>query len=111
MALTVRERNRSAVEKLTYQPVTAAQQAKIDAMRKSAQQFAKVVIKNTEAGPESTLAQRHIEDALQRANRSVLFEKPVGNEILDEVHKRTAKKTVARKVTAAPKKAVKRKTA
>jgi hypothetical protein len=89
---TVRERNRLAVEKLTYQDVTAAQQIKIDAMRKAAQGFAKVVIKNTEPGPESTLAQRRIEDALNRAIRSVIFEWPPPDDASSPTNGRAAKR-------------------
>lgn len=110
---TVRERNKKAVEHLTYQSVTAAQQAKVDALRKSAHQFAKVVIKNTELGAESTLAQRHIEDALNRAIRSVIFEAPVD---LDLGGPPPVKKAPVRKTASAKKsvvnrqKAVKRRT-
>jgi hypothetical protein len=71
---TNRERNKSAIAHMTYQDVSPEQQTKIDAIRKAGQVFAKIVIKNTESGPESTLAQRHIEDALNRAIRSVIFE-------------------------------------
>lgn len=105
--VTVRERNKAVVHSLTLQAPTASQGARLDAIRKSAQQFAKVVVKNTESGPESTLAQRHIEDATMRAVRSVLFE-VAGPDSSDTP---APVKTAARKVTVAAKKTVKRKTA
>lgn len=113
---TNRERNKSAVAHLAYQDVTNDQQTKIDAMRKAGQGFAKVVIRNTEPGPESTLAQRHIEDALYRAIRSVIFEfadvDPSGGQ-MSAPAKRQRTSVVPRKAAVAPpaKKVVKRRNA
>jgi len=45
----------------------------MDAIRRAAQSFAKVVVKNTEDGPEATLAQRHIEQSVFYGIRSILF--------------------------------------
>jgi hypothetical protein len=74
MAYASRERNKKVVDSLTLQSPTDEQGARMDAVRKAAQAYAKVVVKNTASGLESTLAQRHIEDANQRAIRSILFE-------------------------------------
>ena len=101
---TQRERNRKVVDSLTLQSPTADQGRRMDAVRKSAQQFAKVVVKHTESGPESTLAQRHIEQAVFYAIRSVFFDfapvdpanaTPVKK--ASPVKKATVKKTVRRR--------------
>lgn len=71
MARTPRERNRVAADNLTAKPATKDQQARIDAITKAAISFARVVIKNTDDTPESTLAQRDIERAKRQAVAAV----------------------------------------
>jgi hypothetical protein len=95
---TVRERNKSVVTSLTLQAPTPAQGARLDAIRKAAQAFAKVVVKNTEDGHESSLAQDAIVEATQRAVRSVLFELPEP----DETTVAPVKKTVTKRKLVAP---------
>lgn len=103
MATTVRERNKKVIRSLTLQGTTTEQGAHMDAIRKAAQSFAKVVVKHTESGPESTLAQRHIEQAVFYGIRSVLFDEapadvpPVGAVHPAPVKKAAVKRTVKRK--------------
>lgn len=80
MPRTVRERTRAVTHSLTLQSPAPEEGDRLDAIREAAIKFAKVVVKNTEDGPEATLAQRNIEKAVFYAVRSVLFDKPVESE-------------------------------
>lgn len=106
---TVRERNKKVIVSLTLQDPTAEQRARLDAIRRAAQVFAKVIVKNTEEGHESSLAQDAIVEATQRAVRSVIFEIPLVPDGEAEPVVKAARKTVAKKAAAPVKKAVKRK--
>ena len=107
---TVRERNKRVIDSLTVRmDLTADAKARMAAIHKAAVVFAKVVNKNTESGPESTLAQRNIEDACMRGVRSVIFELPVADDGGAEPVVKVARKTVAKKTAAPAKKTVKRK--
>jgi hypothetical protein len=55
----------------TYHAPKADQPALYEAIRNAAKEFAKVVVANTPDGPDQTIAIRHIQDAVMRANLSI----------------------------------------
>jgi hypothetical protein len=53
-------------------PFTQEQKRRVNSLRNCARMFAREIQTATPAGPNQTLAIRHIEDALMRANRAIL---------------------------------------
>jgi hypothetical protein len=63
------------VDKIFAQhPATLQQRQRMDSLRDYARAFALEIQASTPAGPNQTLAIRHVEDALMRANKAVLEE-------------------------------------
>ena len=61
------------VDKIFAQhPPTLEQRQRVDSLRDYARAFALEIQASTPAGPNQTLAIRHLEDALMRANKAIL---------------------------------------
>jgi hypothetical protein len=54
-----------------YTP-TPAQKRRVNSLRNCARMLAREIQRSTPAGPNQTLAIRHVEDALMRANKAIL---------------------------------------